>query len=345
MKQRDYNLDLIKTLAIIATVGIHLNACGSICQIYSKTWNFFVLFGSLLRFCVPVFCMATGYLLYTKDSIDINKILKKVLKFAIIFVLAEIVYRISYCPYMKYLYGEKIVLHNIIEDILQGNIKPHLYFLQIISLVYLFAPLGILIVKNENKELSYLLKLWIILSMCTLFLADIVNIRIFKIFNIYILNGAYNFIIYAMLGAYIRKYKKIHLNFNTILCILGFLIGYLGVVFIMWKLSKTSGQSDYSIWDSVNIFTFLMSYFLFVLALKVKINSNKIKKILTLVSQNTLGIYLVHVLFTDFIHNMDLDYINFFGIEKILILFIDLFIVLFLSLGISILAKKIFQRN
>lgn len=113
----------------------------------------------------------------------------------------------------------------------------------------------------------------------------------------------------------------------------------------MWKLSKTSGQSDYSVWDSVNIFTFLMSYFLFVLALKVKINSNKIKKILTLVSQNTLGIYLVHVLFTDFIHNMDLDYINFFGIEKILILFIDLFIILFLSLGISILAKKIFQRN
>lgn len=44
MKKRDYNLDLIKFIAIIATISIHVFDAGSRADLFSKTWIFFVFF-------------------------------------------------------------------------------------------------------------------------------------------------------------------------------------------------------------------------------------------------------------------------------------------------------------
>ena len=85
MKKRDYNLDLIKFIAIIATISIHVLSAGSRADLFSKTWIFFVFSGSLFRFCVPVFCMCAGYLLYTKEKIDFKSIYKKIFKFFVRF--------------------------------------------------------------------------------------------------------------------------------------------------------------------------------------------------------------------------------------------------------------------
>lgn len=340
--ERDSNLDLIKFIAIIATISIHVIAPGFNSEIFSKTWYFFVIAGSLFRFCVPVFAMTSGYLLYTRKEISNKKIFNSILKFLLIFIFAEIMYRFISCLYIKFYFHNEISFVDMKLDILKGHYKDHLYYLFIIIFIYAFAPICNLIVNKEKGELKSLLIIWIICSLTLNLIISVSGIEFFNIFNRYILSGAYNYVMFALLGAYIKKYKDKFMKINFLIYFLIFLISYLLIVFLTLKIS--SDVTGMVIWDSNNLLIFGLSLGLFGMGIKINIKNLTSKKIFALVASNTLIIYIIHVIFTDYLMTAQLNYVYFDGLSKVIIAVIEIVGVFILSLIISIFIKFIKRK-
>lgn len=340
---RDYKIDLIKFIAIIATIAIHVLAPGSAYDMGTMTWKYFLLAGSFFRFCVPAFCMASGYLLYTRDEISYGKVARQVIRFLIYFLLAEIFYRVLSCLFIKYHYHNAIDLRVIGADILDGNFKNHLYYIFIIIFIYIFAPLGNFLVRKEEGQLKYILGIWIIISLSINFVITVFNIRIFKILKFYELSGAYNYVMFALLGAYFKKNRSEILSRKAGFYILIFLASYILLVLSVIKMSG-KGLNLYA-WEGNNILIFGLAYSLFALGMKSKIKSQRLKKFLKLVSENIFVIFIIHLAFLDFLDIHGLTYVNFGGPGKILVSILEILgifaISLVTSMGLRGIKKKL----
>lgn len=337
--ERDANLDLIKLIAIIATISIHVLAPGASIDKFSNTWYFFIYAGSFFRFCVPVFAMTTGYILYTREDITINKVLKNILKFIIYFILAETMYRFISYLYITYYYETNYSVEKLQKDLLNGNFKSHLYYIYIIIFIYAFAPICNLFVRKESGELKYLIILWILFSLILSPLIKLLDIKFLNQIRIYILQGAYNYLVFALLGASFRKYRERFIKINFAIYLFLFLILYFFISYLTIDLA--SKADEFYIWDSNNIFIFGLSFSIFAMLLKLKIKNRIIKKILALVSKCTFIIYVIHVVFTDYLDINKLNYTYFLWNENIKIALLELLGVFTISLIIAIILKSI----
>lgn len=342
-KDRDINIDLIKSLAIFAAIAIHLNSFGLRGEIFSSTWKFSMIFGSFLRFCVPAFSICSGYLIYCK-RIDLNLLLNKYLKkFIGIFILSEISYRIIDNIYSIYFLGKPFIFKDILTSLINGNFKYHLYFLFIIFIIYALNPLVSLIVtKEENGELKYLIIFWILTS---ILLPFIFKIKIFashqSMISYYPFNYVYNFVAYAILGSAFKKYKYSFLRIKIWPLILMIFLGILGMIYWNYKSSSLLLETSVISWDGTNPFIFIYTFGLFVLCLKVKIKNFALQNLLALISKNTLGVYLIHVFFVDLLERTNFSFTAFEGPKKFLILFIQIILIYSISLAINLSYKKL----
>ena len=343
---RDYNLDLIKFFAIIATISIHVLAPGANYEVGSSSSKFFILVGSFFRFCVPVFSMASGYLLYTRDDINTKKILRDIFKFLFFFMLAEIFYRFLSCLYIKYYYHSQIDFIAMKNDLMEGNTKTHLYYIFIIILIYIFAPVGNFLVRRENGELKYLLKAWIFLALSLVFLVNLFDLKGLKIIKSYELSGHYNYVFYALLGAYFKKYKREIIKKNIIFYFAAFLLSYILLVLTIFMTSHE--EINLFTWHSNNILIFGLAFGIFGTGMKINLKNEKFKAFLKLVSQNIFVIYIIHVAFLDFLSIHKLTYINFQGPEKVFIALGEIILIFIISLVTSIslrfINNKIFAK-
>lgn len=346
LSNRDYNLDLIKFFAIIATISIHVLAPGANYEMGSSSAAFFILAGSFFRFCVPVFSMASGYLLYTREDINTEKILRDIFKFLLFFMLAEIFYRFLSCLYIKYYYHSQIDFIAMKNDLMEGNTKTHLYYIFIIILIYIFAPVGNFFVRKEDGELKYLLNAWIFISLTLVFLVNLFNLKALKITKSYEISGYYNYIFYALTGAYLKKYKSELNQKNIFFYIAFFLISYF---FMILNIFITSHDNiNLSTWHSNNILIFGLAYGIFGTGMKINLKNEKFKAFLKIVSQNIFVIYIIHVAFLDYLAIHKLTYINFQGPEKVFIALGEIILIFIISLmtsiGLRFIKNKIFAK-
>lgn len=336
--ERDYNLDLIKVLAISATILIHLFAPGYSAEVKTNTWYFFIVCGAILRYCVPVFCMASGYIMGDKET-NIKDVYKKYLpKFIGALVFAEALYRLISIWYM-YRGGVEINLADIGRDLYNGNTKVHLYYLFIIAFVYMVMPVIQVFVENEKGELEYLLKVWIVTSLSLTLVFMYFELPFLVNFKRYVLDGVYNYVMYALTGAYIKKYKDKILEESALKYLIGWILSYGWLV--MMPIMTSSGETNIEAWESVNIFIFGLSYSVFCICLKIKIKRESVKKILSFISKNVLGIYLYHVIFLDRLRDRGFMYVNFSGYKQGLVILVEFLEILLISLALTNIFKQI----
>ena len=246
------------------------------------------------------------------------------------------------CYYVKFVFNGAVSFEAIKKDILEGNFKDHLYYIFIIIFIYSFAPVCNKFVKNEKGELKYLLGLWIFVSLTLVFIINLFNIKVLSIFRLYNLSGAYNYVLFALFGAYINKYKDKFLDKNFFYYFLGFFISYLFIVYL--TISRSVEKFNSYIWDNSNILIFGSSFTLFVMCMKIKIKNNFIKKFLEVLSKNIFGIYIFHVIFTDYINIFKLEYINFDAWRKLFIIIIEIGLVFILSFALTFILKTIYEK-
>ncbi len=281
MSQRIYYLDSIKVFAIFAVVLIHAAST----PLYTLSpdealFTYANLLDSFSRFAVPLFFMASGAVLLSREY-DIFEFYKKRL-FRIIPVL--LFWAAVYLLFRVFAKGEYITLQVALTSFFSGHIYYHLWFLHVIVILYLMAPfMRRLIVAMSEREAFLLLAVWLIVAVV---LPHIENVSGVKFAFSYREFGAYSG--YFVLGFYL---SRIHfskpLAAALMFALSSFAIFYLTGVFSLQKEGFVGFFYDYS---SPLVFIQGVSIFLFFKSFDGAKAFEHIAKLAPLV----FGVYLVH---------------------------------------------------
>jgi len=166
MKQRENNFDLLRILACIAVIMIHVSSKYYIAMTnasffgekYSNYHGFIVFFNTISRFAVPCFVMITGaFLLSNPKNKDRKYFYRKSIK--------NILIPIFIFSIMYFIFSELNVIWNIINNIsnitsLGGPIKNficgspyyHMWYMYMLLGLYLIIPDIIRYQENMNEK-------------------------------------------------------------------------------------------------------------------------------------------------------------------------------------------------
>ena len=176
MKEREYTFDVLRVIAMIMVIIIHVS------NVYTRSYNFIdtnsylvsLIFNTISRVSVPIFFMISGALLLDRNF-DFKKYKKRILKIILLIVVWDILYLI----WEYYFLG---VSYNKLYKLFLEPYRAHLWFLYTIVILYVIQPLLKYILDRTNKPIKIVLFFaWIILSTISMYNVTIANI--FTIFS------------------------------------------------------------------------------------------------------------------------------------------------------------------
>jgi len=295
----DFSVDLIRTLAMIMVIFVHTNMTtysvnGTLTPLTIANWWTIDAYREIGNFGVPLFIMLTGILLLDPSKCDepMKVFFKK--RFARIGI-PMIFWTVAYFAWGYYFNGYPLTTSSIIEGLLGGSYY-HLGFLYILIGLYLATPVLRTLVKHIDRQtFLYFLILWVTGSFAVPF------IQIFLKYNfnpvLFVFSG---WIGYYVLGVYLLKTKV-----NSWIPYLALGLGVLGAVAGDWAVAFYLPQLNGFFHEYLYFTTIAASAGVFMLLLGVPKNrfDNNIKfnSALHWVSQNTLAIYLFHVMVLELI--------------------------------------------
>ncbi len=293
---RNHSLDIVRVVAILMVVMIHCSA--SFVDNYNGgDLRFFIanLFDSVARPGVPLFLMVSGALMLDetrqKSTADVFRTAKKVF---ILLVLWSILYVVVCDLLLPPLFGKRIPLYVIIEDIFFGFY--HLWYLYMLLGLYIATPFLRCFVKREN---SRLVLLYIGISLVTAFVEPALTILSNRYTNMAYLQSYINqlhldffggFTAYFLAGWYI-----VHVGIPTKwLRRLIYLVSGLSLAVII-AVTQRTGDSE-NMYSNQNIFIFLYSLGIF-LFITNRQPVTQPSRVIGLLSKLSFGIYVIHEIF------------------------------------------------
>jgi len=294
-------VDLIRTVAVVLVILLHaaiestpntdiMSAQGM------QLWWASNIYNSISRTAVPLFVMLTGALLLQPNKADepIRVFFKKrwnrigipVLFWGAIFFVWDFTVK-----------GQALTVVSILQGVLAG---PYIHFWYVYILVglYLITPLVRVVVAHADwRIIRYFLILWFVgtglISILTLSAAISPQAHWFRD-SVFILTGLVG---YFILGAYVNRLK-----FRRSLLYLGLVLGSVWTIIGTYILEGTLG-SVYSQFfldaSSFSVIVASVSLFLLLAAIPNSTIEGKLprgSRVLKAISQNSLPIYLFHVI-------------------------------------------------
>lgn len=279
-KERDCVLDYIRIIAISFVVFIHS---------YENYYSISSTSGYLVgRMGVPLFIMLTGATMIKRDYSDIyiKSYLKRILQIYLVSVLWLFVYRI----------GTEDVKYNLIHSFGLLASAKHLWYLNLLAVIYLSLPFLSYLNSLETRMV-------LLLFAGTLLLCVLQNFNGINIYNGYIYAYVY------LLWGYLCYERKILVKVSP-----GILLGILGFLFLISiiLLKADSVRTYYEmighdIWwyDSPNVMFPTLALF----PLLLKIKSKKNVTIFSVLAKCTFGVYIFHLFVIELLSPY-IDYIN-----------------------------------
>ena len=289
--ERLYYIDVLKSLAIIAVIVIHVS--GSLFYMYSKIplewWMIGNIFDSSARWAVPVFFMCSGALLLkSREKISIF-LKKRIPKILIPLLFWSLVYFIWNHKLSFDISKSDIIAE--MKKIISGPNVPHLWFLYSILGLYLITPILSSFVNNSDKNT---IKYFLIIGL----IGTSIYPAFIKIFGFGIgipLNNVSGYIGYFILGYFLVEYPA-EIKWHKYL-IYGFgLAGLFTTIFGTWLIAFRTGAPDQYFYNYFNIAVVSMSIAVFVFVRDVFINKKIFSKQFAVISKCSFGIYLVHMI-------------------------------------------------
>jgi len=295
-----YWIDLARFLASLSVVVLHVSAVFmSSYGLKANNDYYFIagnIFDSMVRWCVPVFIMISGYL--TLNSTKIISfgpfLMKKAERILLPLFFWSVVYFAYYVFTEKYLGADPVLLSTFFKSFLLANHTLHLYFLFVLFGLFCFSPILIAFVRQaDEKEVLH----------ATIFLFAISSIPpiIYYGFpselnpgrNILISKNSISYFInfsgYFLGGYYLVKVLKVQ---KVYVYLLGFLLSVVATI-LFTHLTKNY-QYFYN-YNSLNVILMSGSVFLLIKELGMRVEkSGKIRKSVTFLSQRSFGVYLLH---------------------------------------------------
>ena len=296
------NIDLLKSIACILVI---INHTSSYLLINENYLPFYKIEFVLCRIAVPIFIMCTGYLMCTKE-LKGKDILKKILKvFIPLFLLSGLIYLLQHKT-IDFLFLQNFIATPIIE--------PFWYIYMLIGL-YLIMPFLNYITKNASiKEHIFLISVILIIP------------ALLKLFSLEFSTYWGLAIPTYSIGYYLTGslFYKIHdqIKFTKLSGILFFILYIIGIIFY------TNDHLELYNIDSLLLISMSILFMNFILGFKIKHQY----KFLTLISANSLYIYLFHPILQNKIYELSVfqNLLSFNYIIGILFYQLTVFLVCFL---------------
>ncbi len=293
LNQREYGIDLIKSISILGVVILHTCTYGD--AVLSSGWLANVFWGSLTRASVPLFLMCSGALfLRPERPLSVKKLFCR----SIPRILAAMVFwAMSYKVFHLLAAGAPLspaALVQAFKEVLLFNQEFHLYYLQIILLVYLFLPVTDVLVRHATRrQAEYALLLWFALGVLYPTVGGFWPFRLLDMMAPqYQLNMTYASIGYGLLGWYLKEYP-LGRRAGAGLALAGFLTVFGGTV---W-MSARAGSLHTLFLQGMTVGVALLAAGLFSLLVHARPSGAWTERVAAYLSKGSFCVYLVHVYF------------------------------------------------
>ena len=301
--KRDPALDVIRAVAILMVVAIHVTSPAISAEVGTANWWTALFWGSLIRPAVPLFFMCSGALLLPRD-IPLKRLYgRNFLRIVIIMLFWSLVaggYRLVFG-------GISLdAIWETVKNVLLFRHETHFYFLHILLLVYVFLPITRTFVKNAGKkELGYFLIVWFVTGIL------FPLIRRWPPFSLiapvgewYTMNIAYASIGYTVLGHWLRQYGG---DISRKWYALAFFGGW-AVIFAGTAISSVKAGVLAEHWlDGWAPGAMFLAFGLFGLALSAKEWNPRFVRFTGRLSKASLCIYLIHGVFMEVLAKLGLS--------------------------------------
>lgn len=292
IKQKNYNLEIIRVVSAFFVVAIH------VANYYCRRWEyisdgqyiFSVIINTLARFSVPCFFLISGSLLMGRQE-SLGKHGKRLWHFARILVFWSLFYYIFNILYV----GKDSQLDTLLVE----PVKAHLWYLYALIPIYLILPFIQVMVHNMDEILD---KALIALCLVSLFLLYFLSLGKEELYYDIPLIGDRSYSVYFFMGYYIKKYAQ-RIRLST-LQLTGIFLGCTcaDIILTLWMSFSTHNFYERFL-EYGNPLVFLSGISLFMLLYKLQdghMNLSGLKlKIVTVLGNCGLGIYLIHVVLLD----------------------------------------------
>lgn len=327
-------LDVLKTIAIVAMILLHVSAVGlSEANVGSYAWHVSNLFNSICRFCVPLFVMISGAIFLKRDT-SMKKYIHRMVTALVFWTLAYILYAST-----PQIMGGAFEIRRFINSLFSPT---HLWFMWMILCLYLAVPVFRAIVGNK-KALERFLVLWVIFG---ILVPAMKHLPVVGEMLTSVIDQTHFFLIleyggYFLLGHYLLNNSHRLERYALFYIGLGIIIAAIGTFAVSASIGRTSELFLGYFFPT----TFLTAAGIFVY-FKNRANDWKIspflQKTVSFISITSLGIYAVHMFFLAAFHKIGLTYAIYNPIVAIPLLCI---ITLLLSMGVVSIIKRCIPKG
>jgi surface polysaccharide O-acyltransferase-like enzyme len=294
-------VDLIRTVAIILVILLHAaiepNPTVNFMSPQGvQLWWASDVYDSIARIAVPLFIMLTGALLLQPNKADepLRVFFKKRWNRIGIPILF---WGAAYFAWDFFVKGQALTLISVLQGVLAG---PYVHFWYVYLLVglYLITPLVRVVVAHADwRIIKYFLFIWFvgtgIIPLLTLY-ASISPQTVWFRQNVFVLTGMLG---YFILGAYVAKLRLR----TSILSLMLVLSSVWTIIYTYFLVSTMGEQYSQFFLDASSFSVIIASVALFLILAFVPNQTVENRfphgnRVLKLISQNTLPIYLFHVM-------------------------------------------------
>ena len=306
LKKRDPSLDLLKAIAMLMVVILHVGLFHGNFIAHPKIGTYIQYAFRLLSEGVPLFVVVNGYLLLHREGNDYKKIFRKIKKIAIIFCgWALFMILIKMVIWHHPLPFNEIVITFLKTDI-SNKYNGVLWFLQNLIALYFLVPLIKLIRDQSIVFYRYFFGLAFVFSIGLNALRFVTNVLVAFTGMNHILDlnafighlnpiGNGHFIFFFMLGDFIWQYRE-KLKENVRNCVVAALVFWGGAAGIAIAVSLKTHKIYPESFNYGSIFMVFIIIGWFAVASLYKGNNERIRKIIESIGANTMGIYLMHTI-------------------------------------------------
>ena len=338
-------VDLIRTFAIFLVMLLH--ACNQYYTVVVPNglnselyWWTATVYKALTLPCVPLFVILSGALLLHPSKLHepIRFFLKKRFNrigFAFFF------WTIIYLGWALFVSKTPFTSSNIIEGLLYSFTSGayyHFWFLYLIVGLYLITPiLRTIVAYDSQKILRYLIFLWFI------YVAVVPLVQFVSVYplneTVFLIGGSIG---YFVLGVYLQKIRRVRSSLLYALFFSSFGV----TVFGTWLLRYSQGNEFFFFnYQSVNVILTSVALFLFLLKFPphwTKKRHPLFGRFVKAVSNNTLPIYMFHVIILETLQNGYLGFtLNITTMNPIIAVPVIAVVTLFVTLGLVLVMKKV----
>jgi len=327
-------LDMMRIFATFTVIILHASAQNWLeVATNSYEWQVFNIYNSFVRFNVQLFVVISGALfLDPAYKTSIKKLYQKnILRLLTAYIAWSFIYAVLTYYYSGLNYSTIEVVKYIIKTTI--NSHYHLWFVPMIIGVYMMVPIlrPITEHKDSKKICEYFLFLFFIIGILkpSIFAFEFpYKAQLSYVANIINVSTVAGWLGYFILGYYLRKYemKKLYRNIIYMLGIIGYLFSALGSSYLSIKTGSATSFFTFSF--SLSSFFSTVAWFIFFKYEVSKINlSEKSIKIISRMSKNMFGLYLVHALVLKLVTSIGLTTLSFNPLLSIPIISLITFII------------------